>query len=47
MLGVNEGTSKSQLHRARKLLIASLPGGYGDDSAEQDPLADAANEGNE
>ena len=47
MLGVNEGTSKSQLHRARKLLIASLPGGYADDSAEQDPLADAANEGNE
>jgi RNA polymerase sigma-70 factor, ECF subfamily len=47
MLGVNEGTSKSQLHRARKLLIASLPGGYSDDSAERDPLADAANEGNE
>ena len=47
MLGVNEGTSKSQLHRARKLLIASLPGGYADDSAERDPLADAANEGNE
>jgi RNA polymerase sigma-70 factor (ECF subfamily) len=47
MLDVNEGTSKSQLHRARKLLIASLPGGYADDSAEQDPLADAANEGNE
>ena len=47
MLGVTEGTSKSQLHRARKLLIASLPGGYVDDGADQDPLADAANEANE
>jgi RNA polymerase sigma-70 factor, ECF subfamily len=47
MLGVTEGTSKSQLHRARKLLIASLPGGYADDAADDDPLADAANEANE
>jgi RNA polymerase sigma-70 factor (ECF subfamily) len=47
MLGVTEGTSKSQLHRARKLLIASLPGGYADDAADEDPLADAANEANE
>jgi RNA polymerase sigma-70 factor, ECF subfamily len=47
MLGVTEGTSKSQLHRARKLLIASLPGGYADDATDEDPLADAANEANE
>jgi RNA polymerase sigma-70 factor (ECF subfamily) len=47
MLGVTEGTSKSQLHRARKLLIASLPRGYTDDTSEEDPLADAANEANE
>jgi len=47
MLGVTEGTSKSQLHRARKLLIASLPGDYSDDLAEEDPLPDAASEANE
>jgi RNA polymerase sigma-70 factor, ECF subfamily len=47
MLGVTEGTSKSQLHRARKLLIASLPGHSADDVAQEDPLADAANEANE
>jgi RNA polymerase sigma-70 factor, ECF subfamily len=44
MLGVTEGTSKSQLHRARKLLIASLPADYSDDLADNDPLPDAANE---
>ena len=47
LLGVTEGTSKSQLHRARKLLIASLPGDYVDDAADDAPLADAANEANE
>lgn len=47
MLGVTEGTSKSQLHRARKLLIASLPGGYADDAAGGDPLLDAGYEANE
>ena len=43
MLGVTEGTSKSQLHRARKLLIASLPGGYADDANDDDLRPDAAN----
>jgi RNA polymerase sigma-70 factor (ECF subfamily) len=47
MLGVNEGTSKSQLHRARKLLIAALPGRYGEDLGDEHPLADAANETSE
>ncbi|HUO67257.1 MAG TPA: sigma-70 family RNA polymerase sigma factor [Gammaproteobacteria bacterium] len=47
MLGVTEGTSKSQLHRARKLLIASLPGDYADEGAGEDPLAGAAIEASE
>jgi RNA polymerase sigma-70 factor (ECF subfamily) len=46
LLAVTEGTSKSQLHRARKLLIASLPGSYGDDSLDADS-PDAASEANE
>ena len=47
LLSVTASTSKSQFHRARKLLIASLPGGYGDDTADVDSLRDAANEANE
>jgi RNA polymerase sigma-70 factor, ECF subfamily len=47
LLSVTESTSKSQLHRARKLLIASLPGGYGDDTLDVDSLPDAAHEANE
>jgi len=47
LLGVTESTSKSQLHRARKLLIASLPGGYADGTADADTLPGAASEANE
>jgi RNA polymerase sigma-70 factor (ECF subfamily) len=47
LLSVTESTSKSQFHRARKLLIASLPGDYGDGAADVDSLPDAANEANE
>jgi len=47
LLSVTESTSKSQFHRARKLLIASLPGSYGEDVADADSLRDAANEANE
>jgi RNA polymerase sigma-70 factor, ECF subfamily len=47
LLAVTESTSKSQLHRARKLLIASLPGGYGDDTLDVDSPPDAAHEANE
>jgi RNA polymerase sigma-70 factor (ECF subfamily) len=47
LLSVTESTSKSQLHRARKLLIASLPGSYADDTADVDSLPDAAHEANE
>jgi RNA polymerase sigma-70 factor (ECF subfamily) len=47
MLSVTDSTSKSQFHRARKLLIASLPGGYGDDTSDADSLPDVANEANE
>ncbi len=47
MLGVTESTSKSQLHRARKLLIASLPGRYADDSGGGDMRPDAVNEATE
>jgi RNA polymerase sigma-70 factor, ECF subfamily len=47
LLAVTESTSKSQLHRARKLLIASLPDGYADSAADPDSRPDAANEANE
>jgi RNA polymerase sigma-70 factor (ECF subfamily) len=47
LLSVTESTSKSQFHRARKLLIASLPGSYGDDAADADSLRDAATEAND
>jgi RNA polymerase sigma-70 factor (ECF subfamily) len=49
MLRLTVGTSKSQLHRARKLLVAALPAGYElDDGAfEQSPPLGTASEAGE
>jgi RNA polymerase sigma-70 factor (ECF subfamily) len=47
LLAVTASTSNSQQHRARKLLIAFLPGGYADGAADEDALPGAANEASE